>query len=65
VEAGVQEDVEQSAKWKERGGELVTLPADETRKMRDILNSVGPEVTKSDPAVKAFYDKLIAAAQKY
>jgi TRAP-type C4-dicarboxylate transport system substrate-binding protein len=65
VEAGIQEDVEQSAKWKERGGELVTLPADETRKMRDILNSVGPEVTKSDPAVKAFYDKLIAAAQKY
>lgn len=65
VEAGIQEDVEQSQKWKERGGEIISFSADETRAMHDLLKSVGPDVTQSDPAVKAFYEKIIAVSQKY
>jgi TRAP-type C4-dicarboxylate transport system substrate-binding protein len=65
VQAGIQEDVEQSQKWKDRGGEIVSFLPDETRAMHDLLKTVGPEVTKSDPAVKAFYEKIIAVSQKY
>lgn len=64
VQAGSDEDREQTQKWKERGGEIVNLPADDMAKMRDLLKGVGPEVTKSNPAVKAFYEKVLATAAK-
>jgi TRAP-type C4-dicarboxylate transport system substrate-binding protein len=65
VQAGIDEDREQSQRWKERGGEIVNLPADETTKLRALLRDVGPEVTKADPAVKAFYERVIATAAKH
>jgi TRAP-type C4-dicarboxylate transport system substrate-binding protein len=64
VQAGIDEDKDQSQKWKERGGEIISLTADETMKLRDLLKDVGPEVTKSDPVVKAFYEKVIASSAK-
>ena len=64
VQAGIDEDKDQSQKWKERGGEIISLTADETMKLRDLLKDVGPEVTKSDPVVKAFYEKVIATSAK-
>lgn len=64
VQAGIDEDQEQTQKWKERGGEIINLPAGETAKLRDLLKSVGPEVTKSDPNVKAFYERVTATAAK-
>jgi tripartite ATP-independent transporter DctP family solute receptor len=64
VQAGIDEDKEQSQKWKERGGEIVNLPAGDMTKLHDLLKDVGSEVTKSDPAVKAFYEKVKATAAK-
>jgi TRAP-type C4-dicarboxylate transport system substrate-binding protein len=65
IQAGIDEDREQSQKWKERGGEIIGLSASDMVTLRDLLKGVGPEVTKSDPAVKAFYDKIIATASKH
>lgn len=65
VQAGIQEDIEQSQKWKERGGEIIGFAPDETKKMHELLATVGADVTKSDPNVKAFYDKVIAVSKKY
>ena len=64
VQAGIDEDREQSQKWIERGGEIVSLPPDDMTKLRERLKDVGPEVTKADPAVKAFYERVIATAAK-
>jgi TRAP-type C4-dicarboxylate transport system substrate-binding protein len=65
VQAGIDEDREQSQKWKERGGEIVSLPADEQKKLQDMLKPVGGTVTQSDPSVKAFYEKVLSIAAKY
>ena len=65
VQAGIQEDVEQSQKWKERGGEIVSFSPDEGKKMHDLLATVGADVTKSDPNVKSFYEKVLAVSKKY
>jgi TRAP-type C4-dicarboxylate transport system substrate-binding protein len=53
-------------KWvEERGGEIITLPADDMAELRKRLSPIGQEVTKADPALKAFYDKVLATAAKY
>jgi TRAP-type C4-dicarboxylate transport system substrate-binding protein len=53
-------------KWvEERGGEIITLPAEDMAELRKRLTPIGQEVTKSDPALKAFYDRLLATAAKY
>jgi C4-dicarboxylate-binding protein DctP len=65
VEAGVREDTEQSQKWKERGGEIITWSDQDSRELRSRLESVGEEVTKADPAVKGFYAKVLGVAAKY
>jgi TRAP-type C4-dicarboxylate transport system substrate-binding protein len=65
VQAGITEDREQSQRWKERGGEIVNLPAGDLEKMRDLLKTVGDDVTKSDPTVRAFYEKVLAVSAKY
>jgi TRAP-type transport system periplasmic protein len=65
VQAGIQEDVEQSQKWKERGGEIVSFSPDEGKKMHDLLATVGADVTNSDPNVKSFYEKVLAVSKKY
>ena len=52
-------------KWIERGGEIVTLPPEDMVELQKRLKPIGAEITKSDPALKAFYDKVLATAAKY
>jgi len=52
--------------WTEqRGGEIVTLPPAEQAELEKRLKPIGAEVTKSDPSLKAFYDKIQEIAKKY
>jgi len=52
--------------WVEqRGGEIVTLPAAEQAELEKRLKPIGAEVTKGDPALKAFYEKIQTTAKKY
>jgi TRAP-type C4-dicarboxylate transport system substrate-binding protein len=53
-------------KWiEERGGEIITLPAEDMVELRKRLQPIGADVTKSDPALKAFYERLLATSAKY
>ena len=61
----VEEVAELRKKWIERGGEIVTLPAAEQAELEKRLKPIGAEVTKNDPVLKAFYDKIQAIAAKY
>jgi len=52
--------------WTEqRGGEIVTLPPAEQAELEKRLKPIGAEVTKSDPALKAFYEKIQEVEKKY
>ena len=52
--------------WTEqRGGEIVTLPPAEQAELEKRLRPIGAEVTKDNPALKEFYDKIQATAAKY
>ena len=64
-QAAVDEGVELRAKWKERGGEFVRLAPAEQAELVKRLKPIGLEVTKGNPALKAFYDKIQATAAKY
>jgi TRAP-type C4-dicarboxylate transport system substrate-binding protein len=59
------EKVALRAKWIERGGEIITLPPEDMVELQKRLKPIGAEITKSDPNLKAFYDKLVAASAKY
>jgi TRAP-type transport system periplasmic protein len=59
------EKVELRAKWMERGGEIVNLPPDEMAELQRRLKPIGAEITKDNPTLKAFYDKIVATAAKY
>ena len=59
------EKVALRAKWIERGGEIVTLPPEDMVELQKRLKPIGAEITKSDPSLKAFYDKLVATSAKY
>ncbi len=52
-------------KWKELGGSLITLPADDLAKVRSMLASVGNDVTKDNPKTSAFYKRILAVGKKY
>jgi TRAP-type C4-dicarboxylate transport system substrate-binding protein len=52
-------------KWIDRGGEIITLPADDMAELQKRLKPIGADITKSDPALKAFYDRVLATAAKY
>jgi TRAP-type C4-dicarboxylate transport system substrate-binding protein len=52
-------------KWIERGGEIITLPADDMLELQKRLKPIGADITKSDPNLKAFYDKVLATSAKY
>lgn len=52
-------------KWIERGGEIINLPPEDMVELRKRLTPIGADVTKADPALKAFYDKVLATAAKY
>jgi len=52
--------------WTEqRGGEIVTLPPAEQAELEKRLKPIGAEVTKGDPALKEFYEKIQTVAKKY
>jgi TRAP-type C4-dicarboxylate transport system substrate-binding protein len=52
--------------WLEqRGGEIVTLPAAEQAELEKRLRPIGADVTKDNPVLKEFYDKIQATAAKY
>jgi TRAP-type C4-dicarboxylate transport system substrate-binding protein len=59
------EKVALRAKWIERGGEIVNLPAEDMVELQKRLKPIGAEITKSDPNLKAFYDKVLATSAKY
>jgi TRAP-type C4-dicarboxylate transport system substrate-binding protein len=61
----VDEVKELRAKWIERGGEIVTLPPADQAELEKRLKPIGAEVTKNDPVLKAFYDKIQQIAAKY
>jgi TRAP-type C4-dicarboxylate transport system substrate-binding protein len=50
--------------WTEKGGELISLPADEQAKMMQTLSSVGDDVSKAKPAVREAYEIVAAAAKR-
>ena len=60
-----EEKVALRAKWIERGGEIVTLPPEDMVELQKRLKPIGAEITKSDPNLKAFYEKVLATAAKY
>ncbi len=49
----------------QRGGEIVTLPPADQAELENRLKPIGAEVTKGDPALKAFYEKIQTVAKKY
>ena len=49
----------------QRGGEIVTLPPAVQAELEKRLKPIGAEVTKGDPALKAFYEKIQTIAKKY
>ena len=50
--------------WTEKGGELISLPADEQAKMMHTLSSVGDDVSKAKPVVRDAYEIVTAAAKR-
>lgn len=52
-------------RWLEAGGEFVFLPAEELRKVRQLLGPIGEEVTRDNAPVHAFYKRLHGTAGKY
>lgn len=52
-------------KWKADGGSLITLPDADLERIRSMLAGVGEKVTKDDPALHAFYQKIRATGEKY
>ena len=53
------------SRWAEVGGELFVLPEPERAKLVAALKSVGDDVTRDDPPVKAFFERVRAAAAKH
>jgi TRAP-type C4-dicarboxylate transport system substrate-binding protein len=64
-QTAIDEVAELRQKWIERGGEIVTLPAADQAELEKRLKPIGIEVTKGDPMLKAFYDKIQTISAKY
>jgi TRAP-type C4-dicarboxylate transport system substrate-binding protein len=64
-QTGVDEVAELCQKWIDRGGEIVTLPPADQAELEKRLKPIGAEVTKDDPVLKAFYERVEALAAKY
>ena len=43
----------------------VRLPAADMVELQTRLKPIGADITKSDPNLKAFYEKVLATAAKY
>jgi TRAP-type transport system periplasmic protein len=52
-------------RWAEAGGEVFVMPDAERAKLVAALRTVGDEVTKDDPPVKAFFERVRATAAKH
>ena len=52
-------------RWVEAGGEIFVLPEAERAKVVAALKDVGDDVTKDDPPVKAFFERVRATAAKH
>lgn len=57
--------VAMTQKWKERGGEIINFSPEDMAELRARFKTIGADVTKSDPAVRAFYERILAVVQKY
>jgi TRAP-type C4-dicarboxylate transport system substrate-binding protein len=55
---------EMRKKWIGAGGEIVTLTAADQAKLTELLKPVGPEVTKSNPTLNTFYNRVKSVADK-
>jgi C4-dicarboxylate-binding protein DctP len=51
--------------WKRNGGEVIHMPPAEAQRYLEIVSTAAAQVLSNNPRVKADYDALIAAAQKY
>jgi TRAP-type transport system periplasmic protein len=49
--------------WKAKGGELISLPADEQSQLAKTLIGVGEDMAKREPAIKADYDTFAEVAK--
>jgi C4-dicarboxylate-binding protein DctP len=58
-------DAEMRKRWGEVGGEFVSLPPDDQKRVQQLLAGIGEEVTKDNPAVNGLYKTLVAASRKY
>ena len=65
MQTATDEVIELRKKWVDRGGEIVRLPTNEQSELIKRLKPIGVEVTKGNPALKAFYEKVQAIAAKY
>jgi TRAP-type transport system periplasmic protein len=62
--AGLKLYEEQHKAWTDAGGELISLPRDEQATMASTLASVGDDVSKTKPAVRAAYEIVVEAAKR-
>ncbi len=53
----------QRAEWQAKGGELISLPADQQTKLMDSLSSVGADLAKQKPAIAQDYDTFVSVAK--
>jgi TRAP-type transport system periplasmic protein len=64
-QTAVGEVVELRQKWIDHGGEIITLSAADQAELEKRLQPIGAQVTKDDPVLKAFYERVEALAAKY
>ena len=64
-QSALDEVVELRKRWTDRGGEIITLSSSEQAELEKRLKPIGVTVTKDDPALKAFYEKIQTIAAKY
>ncbi|HUK60643.1 MAG TPA: TRAP transporter substrate-binding protein [Stellaceae bacterium] len=53
----------QRAQWRDKGGELISLPADQQTKLMTSLSSVGADLVKQKPALAQDYDTFVSVAK--
>jgi C4-dicarboxylate-binding protein DctP len=51
--------------WRKNGGELITLPAAESKHYIDVVAPVGRQILSANPKVKEDYEVLLAVAKKH
>ena len=52
-------------KWADQGGTIIRLPAEEQKKLFELLKPVGDTVTKSNPSLNEYYKSVLAVAAKH